>query len=149
MPESRIDKALEAIYKMEHYLKEGAKDRATEMVAYVEGLISGYESLRSEAHRLYGMYDATATGATAIVRHAEKTIGNYKQQLTKQRREPGHAFATGVIIILSLIGFSSFLFVSTETTARVASPSAANLPLGITFLTILVIAIIAMPKLTR
>lgn len=53
--------------------------------------------------------------------------------------------ATAAIILISTIGLASFFFIQSEQTARVVSPTIANLPLGITFLSILVIAIIAMP----
>ncbi len=148
-----VDKALDYLRKMETAIHNGYQGAMLEMAAYVDHFLQHYQSLAHERQYLRELSNANAEESERIVRGIREIVMQYaarigagrgdKEQLNRARQT--HSLATAVIIILALVGLGSFLFISDETTAKVISPTVANLPLGITLMTILVIAVIAMP----
>ncbi len=68
-----------------------------------------------------------------------------RERLPKRKLIP-EATETVAIVLISTVGLASLLYLQSGPTARVIEPTIANLPLGISFLAILVIAIMAISR---
>ena len=120
----------------EKYVTDGAA--RLQITASINGYLAQIHEFEKEAqHNRLPNY----VYLLQLARNLPKLIDSVKQSI--QRKHGIHATATVVIVILSMIGLASFLYTQSEPTARVVSPTVSNLPLGIAFLAILIIAVIA------
>ncbi len=119
------------------YLKRLEKDKA---ILYEEQLS------QKERDKII---DEMVKDTSVIQDYVASREARHLEEAKKKEGERTRQLGLAAIIFLTAMSIGILLYTNTEPTARLVSPAVANLPLGITFLAILVIAIIAMPRLRR
>ena len=126
-----------------HYGDEALIRRFEKLEAYVKSVSS------NDIRVAYNAIRTIKKIVDPLRRNLYELKRKKNEEIAKAFKESTVTLATVAIILLSMVGLASYLYVQSEPTARVVSPAVANLPVGIVFLAILVIGIITMPKLRR